>query len=115
MTGIGCVLAGSGPIGVTLSVAPTSRSASGTLNTNLFAAVTVSVTGGAPTAFNWVVGDITQGTWSVPVGQGTATAQANVTDATIPGEVYAANLRCQVTVNGIVYTSPPCALSYTRN
>lgn len=99
--------------GIGRSIAPPSQASSGTLAAWTFSAATVTVTGGTPTAYNWLcTDDGSSGNWSITAGQGTATATCRV--ATVGSlEIATCDLQVEVTVNGIGYfaTAP---IQYTR-
>jgi hypothetical protein len=100
---------GQGPT-ITVTVAPTAQSDSGTSSFNVFSAVTVTVTGGTPTAYNWTFTLPSGGTFGITSGQGTATATPNVINVV---DSASATFVCTVTIGGQQYqSSNSCFLSY---
>ena len=100
-------------VGIAVGIAPPTQSASGTLASWTFSAATVTVTGGTPTAYNWLcTDDGSSGNWTISAGQGTATATCRV--ATVGSlEIATCNLQVEATVNGIGYFAT-AAIQYTR-
>ena len=75
--------------------------------------LSVTVTGGTPTAYTWNIGSPTNGNWFVNAGQGTSSAQIAVN--TVPSlKIARADVTVTVTVNGTNYTSSICGFTYQR-
>lgn len=112
MTGIMCAVA-AGPGVAQVSISPASQTLSGSTSSKAFAASTITVIGGIPTAYVWSFTDQVNGTWSIQSGQGTSSAVANVSGVLVSGIIATATLTCTVTVDGLVYvlTEP---VSYER-
>lgn len=115
MTGVVVILAASSnPPAPTIN--PNARNGGpSAANSFAFPSCTVVVPGYTPTLYNWRFANVGLGTWTITSGQGTATASATVSGATTPAIDYVADFICDVTVNGTVYSSNPCTLTYTRS
>lgn len=104
---------GGGGGGVVVTASPTSLERSGFDRSHLFnTPISISVTGGSPSAYNWSFRSIFGGAWSVFSGQGTATATAFVSGIPLGGEVFA-QIVCAVTVSGVDYVAS-CDLLYVN-
>jgi hypothetical protein len=97
-------------VNVTVTLSDASVSASGAVDNHGFT-VSVTVTGGTPTAFSWGYSATNHGTWTISAGQGTASCTATV--SAMSTHTANASLYCDVTVGGNVYRTAICALSYT--
>lgn len=101
-----------GKSAVSVSIAPTGRTESGSTTARTFGSFTVSVTGGTPSAYSWSITGAANGTFGPGSGSTTATTSPTASGVAA-GDTATATLVCTVTVGGVNY-SASVPLSYTR-
>lgn len=101
-----------GKSAVSVSISPAGRAESGTLGSHTFGSLTVTVTGGTPTAYSWTVTDQVEGSFTAGSGSTTDTTSPTVSAVAL-GITATATLVCTVTVGGVGY-SASVPLSYAR-
>lgn len=99
-----------------INISPTVQSQSATSAFYTFLPVTVTVTNATVTGYNWIFSNADPGpTWTVPSGQGTATATPRVSGVVNTGITYYADFFCRITLlGGSTTDSPVCSLDYIR-
>lgn len=98
---LGILLGSASQVSVVMS--PGDIYASGTVSSSNTFPESIGVSGGVATAYNWAVVSNSGGGWSIQSGQGTANAVFLVTGVGPSGDAIA-QIKCDVTVNGTVYT-----------